>query len=100
MLVTAGASTPSWIIDQFISRLEAFDAEPQPMRDAYGPSSGFGQGCLLARRLVQAGVRFVEVQLGGWDTHQNNFETVQTKSAELDTRGDPHRVFGDGGWNR
>lgn len=60
------------------------DDEPMPLREAYGAESGFGQGCLLARRLVQAGTRFVEVAFGGWDTHQDNFETVATKSAELD----------------
>jgi hypothetical protein len=51
-------------------RVKAFelDAEPQQLRDAYGRSS-FGQGCLMARRLVEAGVTFVEVQSAGWDTH-------------------------------
>ena len=60
------------------------DDEPQPIREAYGTQSGFGQGCLLARRLVQSGVRFVEVALGGWDTHQDNFERVQQLSGEVD----------------
>lgn len=60
------------------------DDEPESMREAYGARSGFGQGCLLARRLVQAGVRFVEVALPGWDTHQNNFEIVTEKCLELD----------------
>jgi len=60
------------------------DDEPQPVREAYGAQSGFGQGCLLARRLVQSGVRFVEVALGGWDTHQDNFPRVQQLSGELD----------------
>ncbi|MCB1275202.1 DUF1501 domain-containing protein [Prosthecobacter sp.] len=51
---------------------EAFDLskEPDSMRDAYGRSK-FGQGCLLARRLVEAGVRFVEVRSSGWDMHKN-----------------------------
>ncbi len=54
--------------------LAAFDLtqEAAEMRTAYGRES-FGQGCLLARRLVERGVRFVEVSLGGWDTHQSNF---------------------------
>ncbi|OQZ05845.1 MAG: hypothetical protein B6D36_08045 [Planctomycetes bacterium UTPLA1] len=60
------------------------DAEPDAVRAAYGETSGFGQGCLLARRLVQYGVRFIEVALPGWDTHQDNFETVKAKSGELD----------------
>ncbi|HEX4611932.1 MAG TPA: DUF1501 domain-containing protein, partial [Urbifossiella sp.] len=44
----------------------------------------FGQGCLLARRLVERGVPFVEVTLGGWDTHQNNFDQVRTMCGTLD----------------
>ncbi len=49
--------------------LESFDIskEPQATRTMYG--QGFGQGCLLARRLVQSGVRFIEVRTGGWDMH-------------------------------
>lgn len=60
------------------------------MRDAYGKGR-FGQGCLLARRLVERGVPFVEVSLGstannaiGWDTHQDNFKGVKELSGELD----------------
>ncbi|MCB1234732.1 MAG: DUF1501 domain-containing protein, partial [Verrucomicrobiae bacterium] len=50
--------------------LAAFDIskESEEARKAYGDDR-FGQGCLLARRLVESGVRFVEVTLGGWDTH-------------------------------
>jgi hypothetical protein len=57
--------------------LKAFDLteESAETRAAYGKES-FGQGCLLARRLVERGVRFVEVSLGGWDTHQANFVRV------------------------
>ncbi len=54
------------------------------MRDRYGRNL-FGQGCLLARRLVERGVPFVEVSLGGWDTHQDNFERVKGLSQTLDT---------------
>ena len=55
----------------------AFDIsnEPANVRSAYG-TTAFGRGCLLARRLVEVGVSFVEVGLPGWDTHQNNFERV------------------------
>jgi len=55
-------------------QLVAFDLsdEPSPLRDAYGRNR-FGQGCLMARRLLQRGVKTVQVQLGGWDTHQDNF---------------------------
>ena len=70
----------------------AFDLsqEPATVRDAYGKGR-FGQGCLMARRLLERGVPFVEVSLGGfdgasigWDTHQNNFQAVKALSAELD----------------
>jgi hypothetical protein len=72
---------------------EAFDLgrEPASVRDAYGRSL-FGQGCLLARRLVERGVPFVEVTLNGvpgapflgWDTHANNFDSVRKLCAVLD----------------
>jgi hypothetical protein len=65
--------------------VKAFDLseEPARLRDAYG-SNLFGQGCLLARRLVEKGVPFVEVGLGGWDTHGNNFDAVQRLCGVLD----------------
>ncbi|HLU50284.1 MAG TPA: DUF1501 domain-containing protein [Planctomycetota bacterium] len=52
----------------------AFDlsAEPLSLRDRYGRTR-FGQQCLLARRLVEAGVRFITIDMPGWDTHENNF---------------------------
>src|SRR5262249_27354758 len=58
---------------------KAFDLnlEPQATRERYG-LTGFGQGVLTARRLVEAGVRFVTISLGGWDTHQKNFEALST----------------------
>ncbi len=59
------------------------DEETAALRDKYGRSQ-FGQGCLLARRLVERGVAFVEVTLGGWDTHGNNFAAVKTLSDTLD----------------
>ena len=67
------------------------DEEPEALRDAYGRNI-FGQGCLLARRLIQRGVPFVEVTLGGqnnqgafaWDTHAQNFEAVRRLSEKLD----------------
>lgn len=59
------------------------DEEPAKLRDAYGRNR-FGQGCMLARRLLERGVSFVEVTLDGWDTHGNNFEQVKTLSETLD----------------
>ncbi|HEV3166843.1 MAG TPA: DUF1501 domain-containing protein [Isosphaeraceae bacterium] len=66
-------------------RMKAFDleGEPSPLRDAYGRTA-FGQGCLLARRLVEAGLTFVEVRSNGWDTHQDNNERVGNLAAQVD----------------
>ncbi len=65
--------------------LKAFDidAEPAALREKYG-TDRFGQGCLLARRLVEHGVRFVEVSFGSWDTHNANFTRVPDLCEELD----------------
>ncbi len=59
---------------------KAFDlgAESKEVRERYG-NSGFGTGALAARRLVEAGVRFVTVSLGGWDTHGKNFDALKTR---------------------
>src|SRR5262249_51458567 len=67
------------------SASKAFDLQEEPasLRDAYGRNL-FGQGCLLARRLVERGVPFVEVALNGWDTHQNNFDQVRRLCQTLD----------------
>lgn len=59
------------------------DRESSRAKDSYGRHT-FGQGCLLARRLVERGVPFVEVALGGWDTHRNNFTQVKRLSGQLD----------------
>jgi hypothetical protein len=59
------------------------DQESAATRQAYG-SSPFAAGCLLARRLVEAGVTFVEVVSNGWDTHDNNFERCKTLTASID----------------
>jgi uncharacterized protein (DUF1501 family) len=65
---------------------KAFDltTEKDKTRDDYGRNL-FGQGCLLARRLVERGVPFIEVNLGGWDTHQNNFDQVKNLAGILDS---------------
>jgi hypothetical protein len=59
-------------------RTKAFrlDQEPERVRDAYGRSA-FGQGCLMARRLIEAGVTVVEVQSSGWDTHGNELASLK-----------------------
>jgi Protein of unknown function (DUF1501) len=85
---------------------KAFDlaSEPQSVRERYGLTP-FGQGALAARRLVEAGVRFITLSLGGWDTHGKNFEALskrllpqldQTLSAlieDLATRGTLKRTI-------
>ena len=64
---------------------QAFDLaqETDAVRDRYGRTP-FGQGCLLARRLVETGVTFVEVDLPGWDTHQENFTATRRLSEQAD----------------
>jgi uncharacterized protein (DUF1501 family) len=66
-------------------RTKAFDLtqEAQSLRDAYGMTP-FGQGCLMARRLIETGVKVVEVQLNGWDTHKDNFTKVGELCSQLD----------------
>jgi uncharacterized protein (DUF1501 family) len=59
-------------------RTSAFNLESEPdrVRQRYGRSA-FGQGCLMARRLIEAGVTFVEVQSSGWDTHGNELTSLK-----------------------
>jgi uncharacterized protein (DUF1501 family) len=66
-------------------RLKAFslNEEKDAVRDRYGRSP-FGQGCLLARRLIEQGVTFVEVESNGWDTHNDNFDRVKKLSDGVD----------------
>jgi uncharacterized protein (DUF1501 family) len=65
--------------------LQAFDLkqEDEMTRERYGMDP-FGQGCLLARRLIEHDVRSVEVSLGGWDMHNNVFVAAPDKCAILD----------------
>lgn len=65
--------------------LQAFNLgqESEATKNLYG-TARFAQGCLLARRLVEHGVRFVEVTLGGWDTHYDNFTAVQARCNDFD----------------
>ena len=66
-------------------QLKAFDVskEVASVRKGYGETP-FGRGCLAARRLIEVGVRCVEVTLTGWDTHVNNHEQVRTQLATFD----------------
>ena len=66
-------------------QLAAFDVsrEPYVRRAAYGDTP-FGRGCLAARRLIEVGVRCVEVTLDGWDSHVNNHEIHTERKATLD----------------
>ncbi len=66
-------------------RVRAFDltSEPSELRDAYGRNP-FGQGCLLARRLVEQGVTFIEVRSNGWDMHRGLKETMSTNASQVD----------------
>jgi hypothetical protein len=94
---TPGARSHQTAIDRAVRLMRttartAFNIseEPDRLRDSYGRNL-FGQGCLLARRLVERGVPFVEVTLGampnnpiGWDTHGQNFQNVQRLSEILD----------------
>ena len=65
--------------------LNAFDInkEPDSMKELYGETN-FGQGCLLARRLIEHKVRYVEVTRGGWDTHDDNFNRVANNCIDID----------------
>ncbi len=66
-------------------QIQAFDVrkEPAELRRQYGDTP-FGRGCLAARRLIEVGVRCVEVTLGGWDTHVDNHELHRRLAATLD----------------
>jgi hypothetical protein len=66
--------------------LQCFDLgnEPEELRNKYGKNK-FGQGCLLARRLVEGGVRYIEVESGGWDMHKDIEGGMQDRGAEFDT---------------
>jgi len=66
-------------------QMAAFDLtkESSAIRTAYGEGP-FASGCLLARRLVEQGVTFVEVTLGGWDTHADNFTKTKELAGQLD----------------
>ncbi len=66
-------------------QMKAFQvrSEAQTVQERYGDTN-VGRGCLMARRLVEVGVPFVEVDFGGWDLHQRCFTTLDTKLPQLD----------------
>src|SRR3954447_13449926 len=66
-------------------QMKAFQvrSEKKEMTEKYG-NNNFGKACLMARRLVEVGVPFIEVNSGGWDLHQGNFTSLQRKLPELD----------------
>jgi len=66
--------------------LQCFDLEKEPaeLREKYGRNR-FGQGCLMARRLIEGGVRYVEVESGGWDMHKDIEGGMEDRGAEFDT---------------
>jgi Protein of unknown function (DUF1501) len=65
--------------------MKAFDLsqEPDAMREGYGKTQ-FGNACLLARRLIESGVTFIEIDLGGWDTHADNFAKTKELAGQVD----------------
>ena len=67
------------------SAAQVFDLsqEPDAVRDLYGRND-FGQSCLVARRLVQAGVPYITINAQGWDSHKKHFEVMKNKTAEMD----------------
>jgi uncharacterized protein (DUF1501 family) len=78
------------VVDQAVRmmrarELEAFDLDQEPVnvRERYGDTR-FGQGCLMARRLCERGVPFVQVTQNGWDTHDDNDARVKALCEELD----------------
>ncbi len=66
-------------------KLEVFDLDKESteIKDSYGLNA-LGQGCLLARRLVEQGIRYIEVSFGGWDMHQDLYASLEEKAAILD----------------
>lgn len=68
------------------------DKEDPKLREQYGRNP-FGQKCLLARRLIEAGVRFVTITDGGWDTHQNNFKALKDNLIPKIDRGLPQLLI-------
>jgi hypothetical protein len=65
------------------AKLFDLSGENEELRNRYGRST-FGQSCLMARRLVEAGVPYVTINYPGWDTHKQHFEIMRRKLPEMD----------------
>lgn len=76
------AKTSKMILSPRMDRFD-IDQEPAQLREAYGKTN-FGNGCLLARRLIEAGVTFVEVNAGNWDTHDDGFTKTKSLCKDVD----------------
>jgi uncharacterized protein (DUF1501 family) len=74
--------TVSWMTTK---QMDAFkvNKEPAEMLEKYGNTS-FGKGCMMARRLVEIGVPFIEVDMDGWDNHRDVFGTLKRKLPDMD----------------
>ena len=72
------------LMDSRLRETFDLDREKPADRERYG-ATRFGQGALLARRLLEAGVTCTEVVLGNWDTHDDNFTRVESLCGELDS---------------
>jgi hypothetical protein len=71
------------LMDSRLLEVLRSDQESEALRDRYGRNP-FGEGVLLARRLIEAGVTAIEVQLPGWDTHSDNFNRTGQLCQQLD----------------
>ena len=71
------------VIEGDAAKVFDLSLETPEMRDRYGRTT-LGQSCLVARRLVEAGVPYITINAQGWDTHKRHFETMKTKAAEMD----------------
>jgi hypothetical protein len=86
--------TVSLMTSKQMAAFKTDNTEPKEVLERYGiigntgrgmgGNTGFARGCLMARRLVEQGVPFVEVDFGGWDNHANIFNTFETKLPQLD----------------
>lgn len=79
---TAQSRVERMLTSPFVTALD-LDRASDADRARYGEGE-FAERCLLARRLLEAGVSFVEIQHGGWDTHDDNFNNVARLCGEID----------------